>query len=109
MVGAGTAGCTLAARLSENPAAQVLLIEAGPPGSRGRISIPAAFPQLLNSGLSWNDATEPQENLNGRRLAWPRGKVLGGSGSLGAMIHLRGCRADYDTWRDLGNPELGIR
>lgn len=108
MVGAGTAGCTLAARLSENPAAQVLLIEAGPPGSRGRISIPAAFPQLLNSGLSWNDATEPQENLNGRRLAWPRGKVLGGSGSLGAMIHLRGCRADYDTWRDLGNPGWGF-
>lgn len=108
MVGAGTAGCTLAARLSENPAVQVLLIEAGPAASRSRISIPALYPQLLHSGLSWNSATEPQEHLNGRRLGWPRGKVLGGSGSLGAMIHLRGCRADFDAWRDLGNPEWGF-
>lgn len=108
MIGAGTAGCTLAARLSDNPQAQVLLMEAGPPGSRTQLATPAAFPQLLNSGWSWNNATEPQENLNGRRLPWPRGKVLGGSGSLGAMIHLRGCRADYDAWRELGNPGWGF-
>lgn len=103
MVGAGTAGCTLAARLSENPSAHVLLIEAGPPGPRRELSAISAFPKLLGSGLpgphfNWNDATEPQVHLNGRRLAWPRGKVLGGSGSLGAAIHLRGCRADYDAW-----------
>jgi choline dehydrogenase len=108
VAGAGTAGCMLAARLTEDPSANVLLIEAGPPGRRRQIRTPAAFPQLLHSEWNWRNSTEPQEHLNGRRLAWPRGKVLGGSGSLGAMIHLRGCRADYDAWRDLGNPGWGF-
>jgi choline dehydrogenase len=107
VVGAGAAGCTLAARLSENPGASVLLIEAGPPGPRRQASVPSGFPQMLGSAWDWKDATEPQEHLNGRRLGWPRGKVLGGSGSIGAMIHLRGCPADYDAWRDLGNPGWG--
>ena len=85
----------------------MLLIEAGPPGRRSAIGVPSQFPKLLGSPLDWNDATEPQEHLNGRRLGWPRGKVLGGSGSLSAMIHLRGCPADYDAWRELGNPGWG--
>jgi choline dehydrogenase len=107
VVGAGTAGCTLAARLSENPEAQVLLIEAGAPGRRRMIAVPSEFPKLLGSAEDWKDSTGPQEHLNGRRLAWARGKVLGGSGSLSAMIHLRGCPTDYDAWRDLGNPGWG--
>lgn len=98
MVGAGTAGCTLAARLTENPAVHVLLMEAGPPGKRRRTGTISAFPGLLGSELDWNNATEPQEFLNGRRLAWPRGRVLGGSAVLGAGIHLRACRADLDAW-----------
>ena len=83
-------------------------MDAGPPGRRRSVSTPSGFPALLGSDLDWRDATEPQENLNARRLAWPRGKVLGGSGSLSAMIHLRGCRADYDAWCALGNPGWGF-
>jgi choline dehydrogenase len=109
VAGAGTAGCTLASRLTENPGLRVLLIEAGPPDRQREIHIPAAFPSLSLKGLvRWNDTTEPQAHLNWRRLSWPRGKVLGGSGSIGAMIHLRGCRADYDAWRDLGNAGWGF-
>ena len=108
MVGAGTAGCTLAARLTEDPALQVLLMEAGPPARDRRIWTPAAFPALTGSRFDWNGSTEPQEHLNGRRLAWPRGRLLGGSGAIGAMVHLRGCRSDYDHWRDLGNPGWGF-
>jgi choline dehydrogenase len=108
VAGAGTAGCTLASRLTEDPGARVLLIEAGPPDRRRDIHIPAAFPKLLGSALDWKDTTEPQARLNARRLPWPRGKVLGGSGSIDAMIHLRGCRADYDAWRDLGNAGWGF-
>lgn len=98
VAGAGTAGCTLAARLSEDPAAHVLLIEAGPADRRREVHIPAAFPELLGSELDWKDITEPQPELCGRRIFWPRGRVLGGSGSIGAMIHIPGCRADYDAW-----------
>ncbi len=83
-------------------------MDAGPPGRRRSVSTPSGFPALLGSDLDWRDATEPQENLNARRLDWPRGKVLGGSGSLSAMIHLRGCRADYDAWCALGNPGWGF-
>lgn len=80
----------------------------GAAGTGRQISTPSAYPKLLESNLNWGDATEPQENLNGRRLAWPRGEVLGGSGALSASIHVRGCRADYDAWRDLGNPGWGF-
>jgi choline dehydrogenase-like flavoprotein len=78
IVGAGSAGCVLAARLSENSSCRVMLLEAGKPDTRKEIQIPAAFPKLFKSPVDWAYETEPQPNLNGRRLFWPRGKVIGG-------------------------------
>ena len=98
IVGAGSAGCVLAARLSEDPSVKVALLEAGGQDSRPEIAIPAAFPILLKSSVDWDLYGEPEPGLGGRRLYLPRGKVLGGSGSINAMIYLRGNRADYDEW-----------
>ncbi len=103
VIGAGSAGCVLASRLTENPAANVLLVEAGPPDRRREIHIPAAFSKLFKSAVDWNLTTAPQSGLNGRGLYWPRGKMLGGSSSINAMIYLRGRRSDFDAWRDAGN------
>lgn len=100
IVGAGSAGCVLAARLSEDPDVRVLLLEAGGDDTHGNISIPAAFPNLFRSRWDWNFATEPQKQLHGRRLYWPRGRMVGGSSSMNAMIYIRGHAADYDRWRD---------
>ena len=107
IVGAGTAGCVLAARLSEDRHAHVLLLEAGGPDKKKEIRIPLAFSKLFRSEIDWNYFTEPEPQLNGRRLYWPRGKVLGGSSSMNAMIYIRGNPADYDRWRDLGNSGWG--
>jgi choline dehydrogenase len=108
VIGAGAAGCVLASGLSENRECNVLLIEAGPPDRKREIHIPAAFSKLFKTPLDWNFATEPQENLNGRRLYWPRGKMLGGSSSMNAMVYIRGRPADFDGWRDLGNQGWGF-
>ncbi len=102
IVGAGTAGCVLAHRLSADPAARVLLLEAGPPDSRAEIHIPAAFSRLFRTEVDWAYETAPQERLAGRRLFWPRGKILGGSSAINAMIYVRGHRADYDGWAASG-------
>jgi choline dehydrogenase len=107
VVGSGSAGCVLAARLSEDADARVLLLEAGGPDNAREIRIPAGFPKLFKSAIDWALETEPQAHMGGRRCYWPRGKVLGGCSSINAMIYIRGHRADYDGWRDLGNPGWG--
>jgi choline dehydrogenase len=101
IVGAGSAGCVLAARLSENPSTRVLLLEAGPPDDADEIHVPGAINRLFQSTYDWNYSTTPQERAAGRSIYWPRGKTLGGSSSINAMIYIRGSRYDYNTWRDV--------
>jgi choline dehydrogenase len=100
IVGAGSAGCVLAARLSENPDSRVLLLEAGPPDTADELHIPAAVNLLFQTAYDWNYQTVPQDRAGGRSIYWPRGRVLGGSSSINAMIYIRGSRHDYDCWRD---------
>ncbi len=98
IVGAGSAGCVLAARLTEDPSTSVLLLEAGPPDRKLHVRIPTAFSKLFGSPLDWGYRTTPQPALDDRRLVFPRGKVLGGSSSINAMMAIRGHRADHDAW-----------
>ncbi len=98
IVGAGSAGCVLAGRLSEDPDASVLLLEAGGPDTAPEIHIPFAFPAMFKSSLDWDLLGEREPGLGGRRLYLPRGRMIGGSGSINAMIYLRGHRVDYDDW-----------
>ena len=100
IAGAGSAGCVLASRLSENPEVRVLLLEAGPPDTADEIRIPAAVNLLFQTAYDWNYQTVPQDRAGGRSIYWPRGRVLGGSSSINAMIYIRGNRHDYDSWRD---------
>jgi choline dehydrogenase len=103
VVGAGSAGCVLAGRLTEAPGTSVLLLEAGGPDTKQEIRIPAAWSGLFRSEVDWDYSTTPQEGLGGRNVYWPRGKTLGGSSSTNAMMAIPGHRADYDGWADLGN------
>jgi choline dehydrogenase len=102
IVGAGSAGCVLAARLSEDPAVKVLVLEAGGADRRAHVRVPAALSKLFKTAADWAYYTENEPRLNGRRLYWPRGKMLGGCSSMNAMIYIRGNRRDYERWRELG-------
>ncbi|HUC56814.1 MAG TPA: GMC family oxidoreductase N-terminal domain-containing protein [Streptosporangiaceae bacterium] len=100
IVGAGSAGCVLAARLTENPSVRVLLLEAGRPDDADEIHIPAALNLLFQSSYDWGYVTVPQDRAAGQSVYWPRGKVIGGSSSINAMVYIRGSKYDYNTWRD---------
>jgi choline dehydrogenase len=104
VVGAGAAGCVLANRLSADPNVRVLLLEAGPPDRKLEISIPAAFSKLFKTPLDWAYLTAEQPHLAGRRLYWPRGKTLGGSTSINAMLYSRPTPADHALWATLDSP-----
>lgn len=105
VVGAGSSGAPLAARLSEEPDARVLLLEAG--GNRGgqNVRIPAAFSKLFKTDRDWNYSTEPQLGLGDRRVYWPRGKMLGGCSSMNAMMWVRGFAADYEQWAEAADDD----
>jgi len=107
VIGAGAAGCAVAARLSEDPKNRVLLLEAGGRDWNPLIHMPAGFTKLTGPSVNWGFETVPQPELNGRRMHYPQGRTLGGSTSINAMIYIRGNRLDYDEWRDLGNDGWG--
>jgi choline dehydrogenase len=110
VAGAGSAGCVVATRLTENPAISVCLIEAGGRDRNPWIHFPLGFGKLVpNPNVNWGYETEPEPHLNGRRVSWPRGKVLGGSGSINGLVFLRGAPSDYDGWEAQGAKGWGYK
>src|SRR5262245_10051755 len=104
VVGAGSAGCIVAARLSESETNKVVLLEAGGPADSFWISTPLGFGKLFeNPRYNWCYQGDPEPGLNGVRVYQPRGKTLGGTGAINAMVYMRGHRLEYDGWRQLGN------
>ncbi len=108
VIGAGSAGCVLAARLSEDPATRVLLLEAGPEDRSLWIHLPIGYGKTMwDARYNWCFYTDPEPSMNGRRIYWPRGKTLGGSSAINGLIYMRGQREDYDRWHALGNVGWG--
>ncbi|GAA3387507.1 GMC family oxidoreductase [Cryptosporangium minutisporangium] len=105
VVGAGLAGCVVAARLAED--ARVLVLEAGPWVEDDRITRPSGWPWLLDSDYDWRYRTEPQRHLGGRVLSWPRGRLVGGSGAINALVWIRGAASDFEAWARYGGPSWG--
>lgn len=99
IVGAGSAGCVLANRLSADPNVSVALVEAGGQDDKLEIRMPAGFAKLFKTEYDWNYTTAKQSEMSGRELYWPRGRVIGGSSSLNAQMWVRGCQRDYDEWQ----------
>ncbi|MGI4812104.1 MAG: GMC family oxidoreductase [Janthinobacterium lividum] len=110
IVGAGSAGCVLANRLSADPQVRVLLLEAGPRDNHLWIHVPIGFYRTVyNPTYNWGYVTEPDAHSNHRAMGWPRGKVLGGSSSINGLLYIRGQHEDFDGWRELGNEGWGAR
>jgi len=107
VIGSGSAGSVMAHRLSEDPQVRVLVLEAGGSDKALEVQAPAAFKKLFRTVRDWNYATDPEPHCANRALYMPRGKMLGGSSSMNAMIYIRGHRLDYDGWRDAGCPGWG--
>ena len=103
VIGAGSAGCVVANRLTEDPQTTVLLLEAGNPASQPEIQTPSAWTSLLGTDVDWAYWTEPEPGLDGRKILCSRGKVVGGSSAINALIYMRGNRDDFDHWQALGN------
>ena len=104
IVGAGPAGCCLAARLTEDPDVSVLLMEAGGRDWHPHIHVPAGFAKLTGKAFNWGYSTAPQREIDGREMWYPQGRVLGGGSSINAMIYTRGNAKDYDAWAASGCP-----
>ena len=108
IVGGGSAGCVLANRLSENGKYSVCLLEAGPPDRNIWIHIPIGYGKtMFHKTLNWGFYTDPDPNMLGRKIYWPRGRTLGGSSSINGLIYIRGQKQDYDRWAGQGNPGWG--
>ena len=104
VIGAGSAGCAVAGRLSEDPATRVLLLEAGPEDRNPWIHVPVGYYRtMFDSRIGWGYETAPVPGSGGRAIPWPRGKVLGGSSAINGLVYIRGQREDFDHWRQLGN------
>ena len=110
IVGAGSAGCVLADRLTADSRLKVLMLEAGGSDRRAAIRVPIGYGMSYHDpAVNWRFEADPDPGLDGRRVYWPRGKVLGGSSAINAMVYCRGLPSDFDDWRAAGNPGSGRR